>query len=230
MGRPRSSYTLWILGHVLRGLFVLLIIFVCTLLIWRMAFSQRPPKELRLLGANTVLCEAYEKNGGITVLEQPDQRGYTEAEDNYAYYQIDWCLFLKEAKQVQLLFFYNNSTLERASDKLGLESVLPRGEEVFSLELVICVDVTPAGHDGDPVIEERVIRPTSCETGDNSLYTFSRYTFDNVELTEDVVVVYLDVYYEDGARTELGTMRLYHEESRSVERTLTSKEEKSIRE
>ena len=230
MGRPRSSYTLWILGHVLRGLFVLLVIFICSLLIWRMAFSQRPPKEMRLLEANAVLHEAYEKNSAITVLEQPDQRGYTEAEDNYAYYQVDWCLFLKEANQVQLLFFYNDSTLERASEKLGLETVLPHGKEVFSLEIVICEDVSPEGHEGDPIIKEHVIRPTSCTMGENSLYSFGRYVFDGVELSEDVTVVYLDVYYEDGARTELGTMRLYHKDSRSVERALTSKEEKIVKE
>ena len=228
MGRPRSSYTLWILGHVLRGLFGLLIFTVCAFLIWRMTLSSRPPRELRTLAPNDVLCAAYEANGQqLTVLEQPDQAEYTEAEDNYAYYRVDRCVFIKEADQVQLVFFYNNSTLERVSEELEISPVLPREQEVFEVSLLQCIDVTPADHTGDtPVIEELRIAPTACEVGSNSLYTFCRYTFDGVELDEQTVVVYLDIFYGE---QELGTMRLYHAESRSVERDLTNKEHKSIK-
>ncbi len=231
MGRPRSSYTLWILGHVLRALFTLLIIGICGLLLWRIAFSQRAPRELRQLSSNAVLREAYETNGGsLTILEQPDQVGHTEADDNYAYYRVDWCVFIDEADQVQLLFYYNNSTLEYVSEELGISPVLPAATEVFGVELVVCRDVTPDGYTGEePVIEETVIRPVSCEPGENKMYTFCKYTFDGVAIEDDTAVVYLDIYYEGEEREELGTMRLYHRESRTEERALTRKEERIVK-
>ena len=107
MSRPKSSYTLWILGILLRALFVLLIVAVCTLLVWRVFFSQRPPRAMRTLSDNAALSAAYEANGkNLTVLEQKQVK-YTEADDNYAYMYVDWCLFLREANQVQLLLFYS---------------------------------------------------------------------------------------------------------------------------
>lgn len=223
MGRPKSSYFLWILGHVLRSLFVLLVMGICTFLLWRMLFSGRAPRELRHISSNEVLREAYAQNGTLTVLEQPTQTGHTEAADNYAHFRIDWCLFLEEADQVQLLFFYNNSTLEHVSEKLGIEPSLPRAEEVFGVELVLCTEV-----EGEVV--ERVIAPTACEQGENSMYSFFKYTFDGVDIAEDTAVIYFDIFYEAEEREALGTMRLYHRESHSERRELTAKEERIIKE
>lgn len=224
MGRPKS-YVLWILWHVLRALFVLLIAFVCVFLGWRMFLSKRPPKELREISVNDALLAAYTANGDITVMEQPSQVRYTEGEDNYADYHVARCVFLEEADQVQLLFFYNNSTLRDVSETLGIDPALPRGEEVFGVELLLLTDVSPKGHEGDPVIEERIVRATSAEVDTNSLYTFVRYTFDGVDITDGVTVVYFDIYHEGAERTELGTIRLYHEESDTESRSLTKKEQ-----
>ena len=231
MSRPKSSYTLWILGHVLRGLIALVIIGVCALLIWRVAFSQKPPKELRRIGSNEILREALSEYGDdLTILEQPNQIAYTEAGHNAAYFRYDWCVFIKQANQVQLLFFYNNSTLEKVQSDYELGHELPSGEEVFNVLLTQYVDITPEGHEGDAVLDKREIAPSSCEVGTNrnGMYTFLRYTFDGVDLT-DTVVVYLDVFYEE-IEGSLGTLRLYHEEDLSEERDLTRKEKKIIRE
>ncbi len=231
MSRPKSSYTLWILGHVLRGLVVLLIIGVCAFLIWRIAFSQKPPKELRRIASNEILREAYDEYGDdLIILEQPNQITYTEAANNQAYFRYDWCVFIKQANQVQLLFFYNNSTLEKLQSDYELEQEIPAGQEVFDLLLTQYVDVTPEGHEGDAVLDKREITPSSCEVGTNrnGMYTFLRYTFDGVDLT-DTVVIYLDVFYEE-IEESLGTLRLYHEEELSEERDLTRKEKKIIKE
>ncbi len=230
MSRPKSSYTLWILGHVLRGLFVLLIVFVCALLIWRVAFSQKPPKELRLIAPNAVLCDAFAKEDGkLTVLEQPSQVSYTEAEDNQAYFRYDWCVFIEQADQVQLLFFYNNSTLEKIAEEHGLEEELPAGSEVFDVLLTQYIDVTPEGHEGDIVTEKVELTPSDCDLGSNrnGMYTFLRYTFDGVDLS-DTVVIYLDVFYEE-VEESLGTLRLYHNENKSEVRALNRKEEKVLK-
>ncbi len=231
MGKPKSSYTLWILGHLLRLLFALLIIGVCAVLLWRVAFSQNPPDGFDEITGNDVLRAALAEHGTLTVLTQ-DQVKYTEGEDNYAYFNLEYCYFFKEADQVQLVLFYNNSTLEHLAEDRGLASVPPRGEEVFSLKMTQYVDVTPTDYvkvnDNDILTEERVITPSKCEVTTNSLYTFLRYTFDGVEPEGDTVVIYLDMCYGEGEDEEsYGTLRLFHRESETFTRAL-SKSEKEI--
>jgi hypothetical protein len=225
MGKPKSSYTLWILGHVVRFLFVLLLIGMITVLLWRVVFSQDPPDGFDQISGNDVLREALHTNGKITVLTQ-DQVKYTEGADNYAYFNLDYCYFFKEADQVQLLLFYNNSTLEHLAEDRGLAAVPPRGEEIFSLKMTQYLDVTPEDHakagENDILTEERVLAPSRCEITTNSLYTFLRYTFDGVDLDADTVVIYLDMCYEGES---YGTLRLYHRESETKERLLSGKEQ-----
>jgi hypothetical protein len=225
MGKPKSSYTLWILGHVVRFLFVLLLIGMITVLLWRVVFSQDPPDGFDQISGNDVLREALHTNGKITVLTQ-DQVKYTEGADNYAYFNLDYCYFFKEADQVQLLLFYNNSTLEHLAEDRGLAAVPPRGEEIFSLKMTQYLDVTPEDHakagENDILTEERVLAPSRCEITTNSLYTFLRYTFDGVDLDADTVVIYLDMCYEGES---YGTLRLSHRESETEERLLSGKEQ-----
>ena len=227
MGKPKSSYTLWILGHFLRFLFALLIIGVCAVMLWRVLWSQNPPDGFDEISPNDTLRAAYAAHGTLTVLEQ-DQVKYTEGEDNYGYFNLDYCYFFKEADQLQLVLFYNNSVLERLAEDRGLSAVPPRGEEVFSLTLSQYVDVTPDGFvkasENDILTETKTFAPSKCEVTTNSLYTFFRYTFDGVDLDTDTVVIYLDMYYGEES---YGTLRLFHRESESELRELSGSE-KSI--
>ena len=226
MSRPRSSYTLWILGLLLRGLIMLLILALCTFLVWRVFFSQRPPRAMRTISDNAALSAAYEANGKtLSILEQKQVK-YTEGEDNYAYIYADWCLFIREAKQVQLLLFYNDSTLRHLQEDYGLETAPAHGDAVFRVVLTQYVDVTPEGAE-ERVTEARAFTPVSCETGTATLYTFCRYTFDDVDVDSDTVVVYLDMYFADDP-SAYGTLRLYHEESESTVRDLQYRERKVI--
>lgn len=228
MSRPKSSYTLWMLGLLLRALFVLLIVGICALTFWRVFLSQRAPKELRTLADNEILSAAYAANGGrITVLTQ-EQVPYSQAADKQAYFNIDWCLFLTEADQVQLLLFYNDSTLEHVREDLELSETPPRGEEVFRLVLTQYINTTPDKTGEERVIEPKAITPSSCEIGTTNLYTFARYTFDGVDLTDNVVV-YLDIFFGE-EESSYSTLRLYHEESITDYRDLSRKEEKRIEE
>ena len=226
MGKPKSSYTLWILGHALRFLFVLLLIGVISLMLWRVVFSQKPPDGFDQISTNGVLRTALDEHGKITVQTQEDQVKYTEGADNYAYFNLKYCYFFKEADQVQLLLFYNNSTLEHLAEDRGLSAVPPRGDEVFTLELSQYVDVTPAdfvkASENDILTETKTAAPSKCEITTNSLYTFIRYTFDGVEIDEDTVVIYLDMCYEGKS---YGTLRLYHRDSATQERLLSGTEQ-----
>lgn len=235
MGKPKSSYALWILGHLLRFLFALLIITVCTLIVWRVAFSQRTPKALREIADNDVLSAAYAANGGnLTVLEQPELVKYTQGEDNYAYFNLKWSYYIPEAKQLQVLVFYNKSTLERLAKDRALEAVPPRDSEVFSLVLTQYLDMTPAGvtveNEADREKKVIEIKPTSCQLETYSLYTFCRYTFDNVELSDNTMHIWLDFCYGEGTReqTSYGTLVMYDAAEQTATRALSSKEKKII--
>ena len=212
MGKPKSSYTLWIIGIVLRSLFALALIAMISILLWRVAFSQ------------DALQEALSTHGTLTVMTQ-EQVKYTEGADNYAYFNLDYCYFIKEANQVQLLLFYNNSTLEHLAEDRGLAEIPPSGKEIFALKLTQYVDVTPddfiKADENDVLTEPKVFTPGKCEITTNSLYTFIRYTFDGVSVEEDTVVIYLDMCYGDES---YGTLRLYHAQSESEHRELTGDE------
>lgn len=230
MSKPKSSYTLWIAGYVIKGLFSLLIFAVCALLLWRVLFSQRAPKELRSLSPNPVLWSVLEEGGDLTLLYQDGQVPYTQGEHNHSYFQLDWCYFIREADQVQLVLFYNDSTLERIKESYGLAEVPPKGEEVFNLLLTQYVDLTPNDKsdntDGSAAIEKKEIAPTSCKMATTSLYTFALYTFDGVSL-DDCIVVYLDILFGENADV-CGTLRLYHEENNSTEKALTDREKRYL--
>jgi hypothetical protein len=228
MSRPTNSYALWIAGLLLRALFVFLIIGICALTAWRVFFSRRVPDEVRRIADNEILSAAYAASGGeLHILEQ-GQVPYSQAEDKQAYFNLDYCFFITEAKQLQLLFFYNNSTLEYAAEDLELTEIPPAGEEVFRLVVTQYINKTPDKTGEEREIESATLTPTSCEIATTSLYTFFRYTFDGVDLTDNVVV-YLDVFYGEQEKS-YSTLRLYHEESVSEVRDLTAKEKKIIEE
>ena len=228
MSRPTNSYALWITGLLLRALFVLLIVGVCALTAWRVFFSRSIPKELRAISDNEILSAAYAANGGeLHILEQA-QVPYSQAADKQAYFNLDYCCFITEAKQLQILFFYNNSTLEYAAEDLELAQIPPAGEEVFRLAVTQYINTTPDKTGEERVIDSVTLTPSDCEIATTSLYTFFRYTFDGVDLTDNVVV-YLDVFYGESEES-YSTLRLYHEESVSEVRTLTKAEKKIIEE
>ena len=234
MAKPKSSYTLWMLGIFLRFLFVLAIAAVWGWLIWRVFFSQSVPGDLKQISDNEALSAAYAEHGGELTLLTQEQVEHTEADDNYAYFNVGRCVFIKEADQVQLLLFYNNSTLERLQQDLQLPELPPRGEKVFDVKLTQYIDVTSddtqVQSEQDVVTEARVLEPTSAEFDTTPLYTFCRYTFDGVDIEEtDTVVVYFDIFYGDEQESR-GTLRLYHRESVSEERALKNKERKIIEE
>jgi hypothetical protein len=58
-----------------------------------------------------------------------------------------------------------------------------------------------------------------------ALYTYYRYVFDNVEITEDMLYVFADVYYTQDVNYEehaYGTLCLYDDESEWVPYKMTS--------
>ena len=235
MGKPRKSFALWIAGYVLRGLFAAVIFAVCALMLWRVFIAARVPSDLKRLAPNETLVNAYRENGNDLTLWWQEQATVTRAEHNSGYFGVPYFIFIDEAEQVQVIFRYNNGTLKSVRDDMKLAETPPRGEEIFDLSLVTVKDLTPADKsdnvDGSETLAKSRIAPTACEVSTTLLYTYYRVTFDGVSTAEDVITIFLDVYFEDAVDYDAeayGTLRLYHCESERIPIELSSKEKKSF--
>ena len=234
MKKPRKSFALWIAGHIVRGLFSALIFSMCALLCWRVFFSGILPSQMKRLEPNAALKQALDANGTLSLFTQ-EQTSVTRGEGNQGYFGVPRFVFIEQADQVQVVLRYNNGTLKSIREDFGLDAVPPRGERIFDTTLTITTDLTPEDQtdnkDGDPSLHKERIAPTSCTIDTTLLYTYYLLTFDNVELTPETLVVYLDIYFEQDVNYDqaaLGTLRLYHHEEARIDEELTRKEQKAI--
>lgn len=228
MSKPRKSYYFWIAGKVLYGLVALGIFLMVVYLLWRIYFSDNIPKELESLAPNAVLTETYAEHGEGMRLQTQEQGTITRSEQNYGYFAVPQFVFIPEANQVQVLFRYNNSTLKATAKDFGLAEQPPRGEIVYDVSLLQIKDLTPEdlsdNKDGSDTLGEHRIMPSAHTVKTTALYTFILYTFDNVTVTDDTLVIYFDIYYEgavDYGAKAYGTLRLYHSESEWLDVKLT---------
>lgn len=235
MPKPRKSYALWITGHILRLLATLLIAAVCFFMIWRVFISSNPPADFKRLAANEPLAAAYRTHGDSLTLYTQEQATVTRGESNAGYFGATMAVFIPEAEQLQVVFRYNNSTLKHVQEDFALAERPPKGEEIFDVTVVKIVDTTPEDKsdntDGSANLQKVRVAPTASEIDTTLLYTYIRYTFDGVVMTEDTIAAFLDVYYEANinySETALGTLRLYHEESPNLAVELSGKEKKAL--
>lgn len=235
MARPRKSYYWWIAGKILYMLLGLGIFLMVAFLLWRVYFSGRLPKEMKVLAANDTLVAAYEENGGSLSMYTQEQGTHTRGENNYGYFAVPRFVIIPEANQVQVVFRYNNNTLEEMQKKYELGETPPRGEEVFDVTLLQMIDLTPEddsdNEDGSEALLKKRIAPTDYIVETTSLYTYFLYTFDGVDIDEDTLVVYFDIYFGENPDYEGeadGTLRLYHYESENIEVALTNKDKKAL--
>ena len=235
MGKPTKSFALWIAGYILRGLFAAVIFAVCALMLWRVFIAARVPSKLQRLAPNAVLSDAYREGGNHLTLWTQEEASVTRGEKNAGYFGVPRFVFVDGADQVQVVFRYNNGTLKSIRDDFSLDAVPPRGTEIFDLTLVTVTDTTPEDKsdnvDGDESLVKSRLAPTTCEVSTTLLYTYYLVTFDGVSTADDVIAIFLDVYYEgaiDYDAEALGTLRLYHCESERIAVELSKKEQKAL--
>ena len=230
MSRPQRNYALFVSGKVLSALFSLLIFAICATLLWRVFFSGRLPKEMRKIQANEVLCAAAE-DGALSAFTQ-EQGTTTRGEDNYGYFSVPRFVIIPEAEQIQVVFRYNNSTLEATARDFELDEEPEKGVEIYDVTLLSVRDLTPDdkddNKDGSATLEKIRIAPTSKIVDTTALYTYFLYTFDGVSL-ENVITVFFDIYYPNGAPVDYeqdpyGTLRLYHEQSADIDVKISAKD------
>lgn len=233
---PRASYALHVIGKVAKALCTLVIFVICTVLLWRVFLSGRLPKQMKAVEPNAALRGAFDACGGELSAFTQEQSSTTRGERNYGYFSVQRSVIFPEAGQVQLVFRYNNSTLKATAEDYGLTEAPEKGVEVYDITLLLLRDLTPEDKsdntDGSETIAQVRIFPTSRTVTTTALYTYFLYTFDGITL-DDVSVLYLDVYFPNGAPVDYtaepyGTLRIYHEESARVDVKLSGKEKAAI--
>lgn len=231
MAKPRKSYALWITGIVLKWLFTLLIFGVCAFVCWRVFISNIPPSQMDELAPNAPLAEAYAAKGeGLTLFTQ-EEGTMTRGDNNYGYFGVTRCVFIPEAKQIQLVVRYNDSTLTAIKADKGLAEEPPKGEKILDVTLLKMVDLTPEdltdNKDGSATLGKVRLQPTGEPVIETTLlYTYCLYTFDNVSV-EDAIAVFADIYYLGDVSYEAepyGALRVYHTESPRIPMTLDGDE------
>lgn len=207
--------TVRIIGFVLKTLFTLLIAGICGILVWRVFFSTNIPDSVNSLLPNATLHSAYESNGEALTLRYQEQASITRAESNAGYFSVVSCVFIPEANQVQLIFRYNNSTVQHLAEDYGLEQVPSKSEHLFDVSLVRTTDLTPSDRsdnlDSSTLSQQRIF-PTQSVRDETLLYTYYRYVFDGVQVEEVTDGIYVDIYYVGDADYTLpayGTLCIY---------------------
>ena len=238
----RASRTFRLAGSFVKFLFVLLIIFINALLIWRL-FSINAPKSMDSLSVNERLVEAYARDGELGGMFTQEQRSSTSAEENYGYFFVTKTVFIPSANQIQIVVRYNNSTLRYTQEDFGLEAAPSRDDDVYDVSLLVVSDLTPDNDEDNLVIADGStatarIHPTYVERAQTKLYNYRLFVFDlgEVDLAElldkgELLSVFADIYYNgaiDYESTPYGTLCLYDYITETEPLKLTSAEKKAI--
>ena len=228
-----NGHNMRVFGRVVKWSISLLLCVICGIILWRV-FSSGDPKEVKYLMGNEALYEAYEKSGDELVLQYQMQDTITTAEYNRGYFSITQYVFIPEAQQVQLVFRYNNSTIKHLARDYELGAIPDKSEDLFDVTLVTTTDKTPDNREDNADAESLMMErhyPTTFERTETSLYTYYRFVFDNVQITPDMLYVFVDFYYLGDLNYEerpYGTLCLYDDESPWVSYKLSRAERKML--
>lgn len=212
-----------------KALFYLFILTVNAIVLWRVFFSG-DPSSLKGIMVNENTLEAYENNGGKLTLVTQKQRTITSS----GLFSVTECIYIPEAKQLQVTVRYNNSTLKRTALDYDLESVPDRESEVYDVTVVKTKDLTPENtednEDPEFLSEERFF-PSEVKSAYKRLYSYRKFIFDNVTYN-GAVGLFVDIYYSGDAdyeKTPYGALCIYDAETETETHALRSADKKALR-
>ena len=231
----KKKFSSHIIAFVFKLLCTLVIIGVVGVIAWRL-FSSGDPSSMKALLPNSRLCEAYEKNDGKLEMITQKYDTITRAEHNSGYFSVTSAVFVKTADQAQIIFRYNNSTLEHVREDMGLSETPARDSEIFDVTLVVVRDLSPDNtedntDDSENISRERIHASESSLSEQKNLYNFRKFFFDGVVMDHTVIAVYVDIYYADDidyTKDSYGTLRIYHKDAEDKSVSLSNKDRKAI--
>ncbi len=189
------SKALKIIGKTIKYLFYLVIIAINVIMLWRVFFSG-DPAEIKPLIANEKLVSVYKEQGSGIILETQKQKTLAES----GRFSVTDCVFIPEAKQIQITVRYNNSTLRRLKEDFELSEMPDRKNELFDITIVKTTDLTPDNAEdnleSESLKEERFYPSDEVKTAYTKLYSYKKFVFDNITW-EDAVGIFVDIYYNE---------------------------------
>lgn len=187
-----------IVGNVIKTILYSIIALIVAFFVWRIWFSTNIPNNVEQLVVTDSLIDAYNKSGGELYGFDQDQYTITRAKENYGYFSIEDFVIIPEARQVQIIFRYNNNTIEKIAEKYNLGEITDRTTELFEVTLVKTEDMTPDistdNYDESKLIKTRYHASEVIEA-QTMLYNYRRIVFENVDIDENTFGLFADIYY-----------------------------------
>ncbi|MBO4213176.1 MAG: hypothetical protein J5894_03575 [Clostridia bacterium] len=228
-------------GKVIKYIALVFVFAVTGFIIFRM-LSSGDPNEVKTLLVNKNTYDAYVESGETLDMFYQEHSSITRGDENYGYFSVSQVAFIGSAKQVQLVFRYNNSTLRSVAKDLSLAEVPSRDDDIFDVTLVVSRDLTPEDKtDNDvsakdkpgSVAETRYFASQSI-SATKLMYNYRKFVFDGVEIDENTLAVYVDIYYKGGdvtpdyEKTPYGTLCIYDYASQNLTRKFTNDDKNAI--
>lgn len=223
------------IGKVLRIFFYTAVYAVIIALIWRMC-ADGTPKKMENITVSEKLADLYAK-GELEVFYQKFDE-YTTEEESYGYFGVMQALIIPETDEMQILFRYNNSTLEKLPEDFPeLCPEAPSRDGVYyDVTLVKVVDLTPddkTDNDEEENLRRERYYPTedATLTERTSLHNYFRYVFEGIS-TDDALYVYVDIYYNEAIDYDddpYGSVRVYSADANTRVYPLTAADKKALK-
>lgn len=225
-----------LLTGLIRLLFSALVLFIVIFFIWRAASYHHDPKDLTTLLVDDTLAQAYDTYGDGLKLFTQEQGTYTRAERNNGYFYMRQALFIPEAEQVQILFRYNNSTIDALVEDYGLAEIPDRSEHLYDLSIVIKKDLTPDivdDYDEEGCYTLERYYPSESASGVQNLYNYRKVIFNDVAVDDTTLAVFVDIYYVGDINYDepaYGTLCIWDFMSENKPRKLSSADKAALAE
>lgn len=223
------------IGRVLRIIFYVVVYAMISLLIFRMC-SNGTPASMETLTVSDRLASLYAEDKLEIFYQSFDE--YTTDEENYGYFGIMQAIFIPETDEMQIVFRYNNSTLEKLPvDYPELCPDVPARDGVYyDVTLVKVIDLTPdddTDNDKEEFLKYERYYPTESATKreSTSLHNYFRYVFEGIS-TDDALEIYVDIYYNEDIDYEddaYGSVRVFASENNTRIYPLSSKDKKALK-
>ena len=203
--------------RIMKIIFFVFVYAVIAALLLRMC-SNGTPKDMERITVNDELYEAYQNEGKDLLLQYQKYDEYTTEDENYGYFGVVQAVIIPSVDQVQIVFRYNNSTLDYLP--LDYPELCPespsRDEVLYDVSLVKVIDLTPENaedNEKDEFLKYERYFPTDSLTSSkqSSLHNYFRYVFEDVSL-DDALYVYVDIYYNKAIDYEsdaYGSIRIF---------------------
>ncbi len=231
MAKRKISH--YVAGFVFKAICFIMIATVLGIIGWRI-ISSGVPTEMKTLIGNDKLSAAYNENEGeLNIFYQGDLDNITRTEYNSGYFSVHNVAFIDEAQQLQLVIRHNNSTLENLKKDLNLPEADSRDADVFDIQITVMYDLTPDNKDDNDgntasAVKKVTYRASESKSMQKNLYNYKKYVVDDIEITDDVIAVYVDIFYDKDVMSE-GTLCIYDYRYPRDDYKLTNKDIEAIK-